>query len=266
MPPLTISPAPGTQSRVYRAEAVVLKGYDYGEADRILTLYTPQAGKLRAIAKGMRKTKSRLGGHLDLFTRSTLLIARRRQLDIVTQAETIDAFRPLREDLSRLSYAHYVAELVDGFSAEDLGNAALYDLLLLTLHRVASHPRPDIAVRSFEMRLLDVTGFRPQLHRCLQCETAIEPEVNTFSVKLGGVLCPHCRFADSAAPPISVNALKLLRNLQRDETPVLGLSDLPAELGDEVERRLQEYITYRLEARPRSVSFLDRLRSESAPN
>lgn len=262
---MTVTLAPGTQPRVYRAEAVVLKGYDYGEADRILTLYTPHAGKVRAIAKGMRKTKSRLGGHLDLFTRSTLLIARGRQLDIVTQAETIDAFRPLREDLGRLSYAHYVAELVDGFSAEDLGNIELYDLLLLTLQRVATHPRPDIAIRSFEMRLLDVTGFRPQLQRCVHCETPIEPEVNAFSIKLGGVLCPRCRFADNAAPAIGVNALKLLRNLQRDEKAVLGLFDLPMDLTDEVERRLQEYITYRLEARPRSVSFLDRLRSETPP-
>jgi DNA repair protein RecO (recombination protein O) len=86
---------------VYRTEGIVLKGYDFGEADRILTLYTPQLGKLRAVAKGMRRTKSRMGGHLDLFTRSNLLVARGRQLDIVTQAETIESFASMRTDLLR---------------------------------------------------------------------------------------------------------------------------------------------------------------------
>src|SRR5437588_93894 len=107
--------------RVYRTEAIVLRGYDYGEADRILTLYTPNSGKLRAIAKGVRRTKSRMAGHLDLFTRSNMLVARGRQLDIVTQAETIESFRSMRDDLSRVSLAHYVAELVDSFTAEQLG-------------------------------------------------------------------------------------------------------------------------------------------------
>jgi|SRR5579875_690486 len=252
------------QPRVYRTEAVILKGYDYGEADRILTLYTPHAGKLRGIAKGMRKTKSRLGGHLDLFTRSNLMVARGRQLDIVTQADTIETFRPLREDLQRLSYAHYVCELVDGFSAEDLGNYPLYALLLSTLRRIAELPRVDLAVRSFELQLLDVTGFRPQFQQCLHCETPIEPEANRFSVKLGGILCPRCAFADATAPVISINALKVLRNLQRNEVAVMNLSDIPVDVGNEIEHRLQEYVTYRLESRPRSVAFLDRLRSESA--
>src|SRR5919202_75579 len=142
------------RQRVYRSEVVVLKGHDYGEADRILTFCTPHLGKLRALAKGVRRTKSRMAGHLDLFTRSSLLIAAGRQLDIVTQAETIESFQPMRQDLWRSSYGHYVAELVDSFSAERLANYPVYALTVATFRRLASSPNLSLVVRSFELQLL----------------------------------------------------------------------------------------------------------------
>lgn len=249
---------------IYRTEAIVLKGYDYGEADRILTLYTPQAGKLRAIVKGVRRTKSRKAGHLDLFVRSSLLVARGRQLDIITQAETLENFRPMRDDLWRLSYCHYVAELIDGFSVEEMANYPLYVLAVTTLRRLASHANLDLVVRAFEMQLLSTTGYQPQLHRCVHCDATLQPDTNRFSTKLGGVLCPACALIDSAAPSITVPALKFLRNLQTNEDAMLNLSSVQEDVQREVEQRLQEYIVYRLESRPRSVNFLERLRAESA--
>ncbi len=250
--------------RVYRTEGIVLKGYDFGEADRILTLYTPQLGKLRAIAKGVRRTKSRKAGHLDLFTRSNLLVARGRQLDIITQAETIESFAPMRIDLVRLSYAHYVAELVDAFTVEQMANYPVYATTVATLRRISTAEDPALSIRSFEVQLLGLMGYRPQLHRCLSCDTAIEPVSNRFSPKMGGVLCPLCASEDRAAGPISVQALKVLRNLQTNEAAILQLPELRLEVGQEVEARLQEYIEYRLEKAPRSVRFLDQLRTEGA--
>ncbi len=252
------------QQRVYRTEGIVLRGYNYGEADRILTLFTPQAGKVRAIAKGVRRTKSRKSGHLDLFTRSAMLLARGRQLDVVTQAETIESFRPARDDLWRSSWCHYVAELVDGFTAEQLPNYPLYSLAVATFRRLAQGAQVDMVVHAFEMQLLGATGYRPQLFRCLNCDNAIQAEANRFSPTMGGVLCPNCASADHAASPISVNALKVLRHLQTDEEAMLHLPALPEDVRQEVARRLQEYITYRLESRPRSLAFLDRLRFENA--
>lgn len=117
------------RERLYRVEAIVLKRSDFGEADRLLTLYTPDRGKLRAIAKGARKPSSRKSGHVELFTHSTLLLAKGRHLDIVTQADTLDAFLPLRENLERLGYAYYLAELVDQFAEENVENHPLFDLL-----------------------------------------------------------------------------------------------------------------------------------------
>ncbi len=254
-------PAP----RVYRTEAVVLKAFDYGEADRILTLFSPNHGKLRAIAKGVRKTKSRMSGHVDLFTRSTLLVATGRQLDIVTQAETLESFRPVRENLERLSRAHYIAELVDGFAAERQANYPLYALTVATLRRLGEELDRDLVVRSFELQLLGFTGYRPQLHRCLSCDEAIQPRPNYFSAEMGGALCPSCAVSVTSASPISVPALKVLRNLQTQEEQMLRLPALAADVRREVEKHLQEYVVYRLESRPKSLSFIERLRSEAAP-
>jgi DNA repair protein RecO (recombination protein O) len=248
--------------RVYRAEAVVLKAFDYGEADRILTLFTSQQGKIRAIAKGVRKIKSRKSGHLDLFMRSNLLLARGRQLDIVTQAETLETFLPMRSDLWRASQGQYVAELIESFSAENLPSYPLYALLVATLRRLATSENLALAIRSFEVQLLTIVGYRPQLHRCLNCDTAIQPEANRFSPKLGGVLCPACVAADSAAPQISVPALKVLRNLQTNEGAMLAVTDVGESIEREVEQRLQEYIAHRLESRPRAVSFLEHMRAQ----
>lgn len=250
--------------RIYRTEAIVLKAFDYGEADRILTLFTPHAGKVRGIAKGVRRIKSRKAGHLDLFMRSTLLLARGRQLDVITQADTIESFASMRTDLWRTAWGHYVAELVDGFSAEELPNYPLYVLANSTFRRLATSDNLDLVVRAFELQLLGCTGYRPQLHSCLNCEAAIQPGENRFSARLGGVLCPRCAASDTAAPVISVPALKVLRNLQTNEPAMLRIAGLEEAVRREVEGRLQEYIQYRLESRPRSMGFLERLRVEAA--
>jgi DNA repair protein RecO (recombination protein O) len=250
--------------RTYRTEAIVLKAYDFGEADRILTLYTPHFGKIRATAKGIRRIKSRKAGHLDLFMRTNLLVASGRNLDIVTQAENIENFREMRENLYRSSYGHYVAELIDAFAPERMANSLIYDLLIDTLRRLATAEALEMSVRSFELRLLGLAGYRPQLFQCLQCNATAQPRVNRFSAQIGGLLCPECAATDRSAPNISVNALKVLRYLQADEAAIFNVRQLDPEVAREVERHLQECISYRLEKRPQSLRFLDRLRVEGA--
>src|SRR5512138_694291 len=123
-----------------RAEVVVLRHSDWGEADRLLVIFSREAGKLRAVAKGARKIRSRKAGHLEPFTHVKLLLARGRDFWIVTQAETVDAYLPVREDLLRTAYASKVIELLDRFAYEEGENRALYQLLVDTLERIASLP------------------------------------------------------------------------------------------------------------------------------
>src|SRR5262245_52113448 len=128
--------------RIYRTEGVVLRRQDLGEADRIITLYSPTHGKLRAVAKGARRPKSRVGGHVELFTHVNVLVAQGRNLDIISQAEAMRPFGAIRDDLWRATYACYCAELVDRLTEERLENRAVFDLLLQELSYLDGAERP----------------------------------------------------------------------------------------------------------------------------
>lgn len=251
------------RDRVYRTEAVVLRRQDVGEADRLLTLYTPKMGKLRVIAKGVRKPASRKAGHLELFIHSELLIAKGQNLDIVTQAETIHAFLPLRNDLERITCGHYVIELLDRFAAEDQANQALFDLLIDTLQRVGESDNLALAVRFYELHLLALEGYRPQLFYCLGCGDLLQPTVNYFSAEQGGMLCPRCgkellgpAGAARAARPVSVNVLKVLRYLQNHDAQAASRLRLQADTQRELEGLMLHYITYVLERNLKSVELM----------
>src|SRR5947209_4888254 len=160
--------------RVYRADAVVLKASDFGEADKALTLFTLQHGKIRAVAKGARRPTSRLGGHVDVLTHAQLLLARGRNLEIVTQAETVEPFLGLRDDLWRASLGYQLAELVDRMTEEGHEDRPLFEALVEALGRIDAEPDPELGVQLFEAALLDRLGYRPQLRTCLACGAALE--------------------------------------------------------------------------------------------
>ena len=250
-----------TVPRVYKTEAIVIKRTNLGEADKILTLYTPYLGKIRAIAKGVRRPKSRLGGNVELLTHARIMLARGRELDIITQGEAIDSFLPLRGDLRRLSLALYAAELVERFTIERLENYSIYRLLLDTLSRISEAPN-ELAIRYFELHLLDHLGYRPQLYRCLICGSPLEPKTNFFSPASGGVLCPGCRSSDALAHPITINALKMMRLLQDGDYQLAQRVRISPELSSELELLMRDYIQYILEREVKSARFVDRIRKE----
>ena len=152
------------QPRSFRVEAIVLKHSDYGEADRFLSLYTRQRGKLRAIAKGVRKMRSRQSGHLEPFTRVSLQLATGRNLYIVTQAEAVDSYINLREDLALVGYASYVVEILDKFTYEEEENRAVFRLVADTLARLERGDEAELVVRYYEMRLLELLAFLIYFH------------------------------------------------------------------------------------------------------
>jgi DNA repair protein RecO (recombination protein O) len=248
------------QERSFRAEAVVLRHSDWGEADRLLSLFTRDLGKVRAIAKGVRKMRSRKAGHLEPFTRVNLLLARGRDLLIVTQADTISAYLPLREDLVRIGYAAYVVELLDRFTYDEGENRALYRLLTDTLSRLEKESDPSLAVRYYEIRLLDLLGYRPKLFTCAGCDSEIQPVDQFFSVSQGGVLCPNCALNFSDALPISVPILKHLRHFQRSSYAEAARARLTPELNQQLEQLMQHYLTYLLERGLNTPAFLRHVR------
>lgn len=247
------------RARTVRTEAVVLRQRDFGEADRILTLLTPEHGKLHAIAKGVRRPTSRKAGHLDLYMRADVLVAKGRDLDIVTQAVTLDAYRPMREDLLRASYASYCVELLDRFTPEGESNAPLYRLLDDTLTRLGATQNLPLVVRYYEIHLLALVGYQPELRTCVIKGEQIKPEDQYFDAEAGGVVCPQCG-GDGAGRPISMSALKVLRHMQRSDFSAVETLRLRATVESELEQVLLNYITVLLERQLKSVDFLNRVR------
>jgi DNA repair protein RecO (recombination protein O) len=247
--------------RSFRVEAVVLRHSDWGEADRLLSLYTRERGKLRVVAKGARRIKSRKAGHLEPFTRVTLQLARGRDLPIVTQADTVDAYLPLRDALVKTGYAAYVAELLDRFTYEDqTENVPIYHLLTDTLGRVASEPEAWVAIRYYEVQMLGLLGFRPQLFECANCGETVQPVNQFFSPLAGGVLCPKCGNGLPGAWLISMDALKFFRHFQRSDYSGAQRARPGPEVRNELEALLQRYVTYLLERELNSPGFLRQIK------
>jgi DNA repair protein RecO (recombination protein O) len=247
-------------ARVYRTEAIVLHHREIGEADKVLTIYSADQGKFDAIAKGVRRPTSRKSGHLEELSHSSLLLAHGRTLDVVTQCEVLESFASLRDDLSRLSAAVYLAELVERFSVERQENYPLYHALLEALRGLDAGNSPDLTLRWFEVQLLEHSGFAPQLRACAACHGPIEPVVNSFSPQAGGVVCPNCRGMEAALRPLTVNALKVLRLLQTSGYAAALRLRLPQGLAAELEDHLHRYIRHVLEHELRSREFLRSLR------
>ncbi len=243
------------RDHLYKSEAVVIKRMNLGEADKILTIFTPNFGKLRVVAKGVRKVTSRLAGHVELFTRSQMLLAKGRNLDIVTQSETVDAYRPMHDDLSRLAHASYAAELLDKLTPDALESYPSYKLTVEVFQLLSTDHDPDKALRWFELQLLGYQGYAPELTRCVECHNELAPVVNAFSPALGGVVCASCRRIGMGRE-LSVNALKVLRLMQRN--PYSGVSRV--RIGDALQAELQAttqaYITHTIEADLRSTQFI----------
>ncbi len=246
--------------RTLKVEAVILRHSDYGEADRMLTLYTREQGKLRAIAKGVRKMQSRKAGHLEPFMQSALMLAQGHDLWIVTQAEAIEQFQTLRENLSLIGYAGYVVELLDRFIYEEGQNWQLYQLLVETLKRLASEPDPFVPIHYYEMRLLDLMGFRPMLFECALCGKTIQAEDQYFSVEHGGVLCPDCGLQVNLVRPVSMDALRYLRHFQRSTYADAKRANPGQDTREEVEALLNHYLTYLLERKLNSSEFIRQMR------
>lgn len=246
--------------RVYRTDAVVLRQRRFGEADKICVLFTPQLGRVEAVAKGLRRPRSKLAGHLEPLTQVSLLLARGRNLDIITQAETQNAFADLHDDLDRLSRGLYLAELVDRFTdaAGDVGN--LYRLLLEALTRIDRDDGLDLIARWFEMRILVDQGYQPRLDACVHCASPLEADGNSLAPLLGGVVCPDCRVG-LPGRPLSGKAFKLLRFLQSSPYDEVARVRIDQALGAEIETHLRDLVHVALDQEVKSAGFVDTVRA-----
>ena len=247
--------------RLYVTDAIVLSRFDYGEADRIMTLFTPTYGKFKAIAKGVRRTKSRLGGSLEPLAELRVALARGRTFDVVTQVQVTHAWLRLRDSLESAATAWYLAELADRSMEERHEAQGLYVLLKHAYELLDAGMDAGRVARWYEMRLADELGMRPEVDRCVECDRMLEAdEAFRWVPPLGGVLCFRCPGPPAERAGLSVEALKLLKAYQRLDVEVLAGLRLPAAVENEVEQAMRDFLRVALERDARSLEFLDEVR------
>ena len=249
-----------TKPRNYQTEAIIIKKTKLGEADRILTLYTPNLGKIQAVAKGVRRPRSKLSGHLELLTYSLVSLARGRNLDTVTGSQTINSFLSLKSELELTSYALYITELINQFTADHVEDSLLFSLLLETMEQLCLGGNNELVLRYFELHLFEQTGYRPRLQQCVLCRRPLKPTTNYFCPSAGGMLCPICSKDQPFSYPLSVNGLKVLRLIQDNDYNTVKKLETNQELSVELEITTRNYIKYLLEREIKSSAWLDSLK------
>ena len=244
--------------KVYKTEAIVLKHIPLGEADYLLTLYTPDNGKIKAVARGSRRIKSRLGGHVEPLMHTSFVLNTGRNLDVVNQAEVIEGFRSIREDIQSLNLALYMVELVDHITEENEPNQPIYKLMLDCMHSIANDP-PATVLQYFQLRVIDYSGFRPELYNCVECSNIIEANKHRFSLATGGVLCLNCKPSGATILPLSLDTLKLLRFFLRYDLPRIQKLRVYGNNLLELNRIIENIVDYAIEREVKSSIFLSHI-------
>ena len=213
-------------------------------------------GKLNTLAKGSAKNPfPQSGSSGTVYPNPHWYWREGRPFWIITQAETIEAFPRIRDDLAKTADASYVLELVDKVSTEGQPEDILYRLLRSTLDRINQADDTFNAVRYFEFRFLDAAGFRPELIHCVSCKKAIKPEDQFFSPVQGGILCPSCGSLDDKALPASMNTLRYIRHFQRSAYKDITGVVVPEDVRNEMQRLLGGYITVMLDWNLKTPGF-----------
>ncbi len=251
--------------RLYAADAIVLARFDLGEADRVVTFLTPDRGKFKAIARGIRRPTSRLGGALEPFAELRVNLARGRTFDVVTGVALVRAFLRLRDSLEATATAWYLAELADRSVEEREPVPAVFALLHRGYELLDAGMAPGRVARWFEVHLATELGQAPGTERCVECGEALrQGETFRWVPPLGGVLCERCPGPPASRAGISEEAVKLLRAYRRLDAEALARLRLPPSVEAEVEAAMRDFVRYALEREPRSLAFLDEVRHRSA--
>jgi DNA repair protein RecO (recombination protein O) len=239
---------------------VVLRKLDYGETDRIYTLLTREHGKVGAIAKGVRRSNSRLAAALELFSHIDVQLARGRNLDVVLQAVRMAGPR-IEADVERTAYAGLIVELADRVTEERHPLEGIFELTVAALDELAREPEPRRASALFMLVALDLLGYAPQLTRCASCERTLPEAPAAFSPPAGGFLCSSC--AQPGMPVASVQALKVLRVMATGGNDLYRRLKLEQRLMGEVEGVLESQLEHHLDRQLKSLRFLRQMRSHA---
>lgn len=190
----------------YKTKGIIIRRKNFGETDRLLTIYTKEYGKIRVVAKGVRKTLSKLGGHLELFYQVNLMLAEGKNLDIITGVEVINNFKNIRGDKYLINNAYYISEIIDLAVHEESEIPEIYELLIEIL---SSFDKNDSTLSYFELKLVSILGHVPEIFSCVVCKKELSYNHHRFSYAKGGIICQKC--ANLEINKISPETIKIMR-------------------------------------------------------
>ena len=244
----------------YKAKGIVLNSFKLGEADKIVILFAGSCGKIRAVAKGARKTKSKFGGTLEPFTVADLLLYEGRSLDIIQQTDIIMSFKEIRSDLEKVKYGSVMLELIDKVAQEGEESHDVFSLLLAALQCLKDADGGyQTLLTIFQLKLMAVIGYKPHLAQCPACSGPLPERAKQylFSLKYGGMLCDACRGKDPDAVAVSAPTREHIENAL--DTPLARWRELDfsTENVKGIARLTELFVAYHLEHKLKSARLLD---------
>tara|TARA_B100000029_G_scaffold511171_1_gene604455 strand:- start:2925 stop:3752 length:828 start_codon:yes stop_codon:yes gene_type:complete len=249
------------RSRTLKTQAIILRSFDDGEADRTVIILTPEVGKLKARVRGARKINSRLGGHTDLLNLTNLNVGLGNHLNVVTAADSLNSFVNLKSNLERLAIAIYLAELMNALIPEGVPHRSIFCLLLNALEELNKNKDPLIISRYLELKALEETGYKQELYRCVLCNTNIQPNQHSYVPSFGGVVCSECTVNPSELCTLSLNSLKVLRHFDRNRLSDALSIHLDNHIEYEIEKILEQSIIWILEKQSKARKFVTHLQN-----
>jgi DNA repair protein RecO (recombination protein O) len=240
-----------------KTNGIVLKTMDYGEGNKILTVFSKEMGKMGLMARGARKTKSRNGAVSQPFILAHFILHQGTGLGTLQQGEIIHSYPKIRQDLYRTAYATYALELTDKLTEDRQRNPVLYDLLITILNYIEAGKDPEILLRIFEMKVLSMIGNKPVMNACLSCKKGLSPWY--FSVKEGGLLCHGCRHIDHYAIPLLEGVPRLLYVLQEIDLANLGQIKVKDTTKSQLQKIMYMFMDEYVGIRLKSRRFLEQL-------
>jgi len=252
---------------IYKTKAIVLRATPYGEADRIVSLYTFDFGKIKGFAKGAKRSQKRFGNTLEIGSYISVSFFEKETVELVrlSHCDLLRSLEGLREDIKKLAWASYLIELINELTGERIQNKALFRLLLFFLYLIDREPPREEILRVFEIRLFSILGYEPQFGACRQCQKALSEEKLFFSARDGGVFCSSCAARAPGLVPISLGAIKTLRLAQTLPLEKVGRISFSAQTLKESETVLSNFLNQYIGKDLKSKKFLAQLSASSTP-
>ena len=243
---------------IYTTTALVLKYRNYGESDRFITLLSRELGQFQSFAKGIRRSTSKLTGHLELFYKVRISLAVGKNTDVVTEVQILKTLNKINNSLNTVSCALNITELALNVSTEGPGNEIIYDLLDQTLNRLntTDESNADKLQAYYQLNLLFISGLSPEFNECVECGDKLTQQDHLYNAASGGIICPNCAPKQiGSLVNLSVNAIKVLRFIENTDIESIEQFSIPKNVISQINDVLNMHIDHHTDRKIRSRAF-----------